>query len=95
GVTARAVYDALLATGCEDGVTTLRQKADASGPLVTDGGHYILDCQCREIPDPAKTDDALRRIPGVMETGLFVDLADIVIIGEVDHAKVLEIKRDT
>ncbi len=94
GVTAAQVYDALLASGCEDGVTTLRQTRDGDGPLVTDGGHYLLDCQCRTIPDPAATQAALAAIPGVMESGLFVDLADVIIIGEVDHARVLEIKRD-
>jgi ribose 5-phosphate isomerase A len=95
GVTAKQVYDALLASGCKDGVTTLRQMKDVSGPLVTDGGHYILDCRCREIPDPVATARALTAIPGVVESGLFIDLADVIIIGELDHAKVLEIKRDT
>lgn len=95
GLTAGQVYDALLASGCKDGVTTLRQNADDSGPLITDGGNYILDCRCREIPDPVATEKALAAIPGVMESGLFIDLADTIIIGEVDHAKVLEIKRDT
>ena len=95
GVTAQQVYDALLASGCEDGVTTLRQLKDGSGPLITDGGHYLLDCRCRTIPDPAATARALTAIPGVVESGLFIDLADVIIIGEVDHAKVLEIKRDT
>lgn len=94
GVTAQQVYDALLATGCEDGQTVLRQAKDGSGPLVTDGGHYILDCRCRAIPDPIATASALAHIPGVMETGLFIDLASVIIVGEVDHAKVLEIKRD-
>ena len=95
GVTATQVYQALLDTGCEDGVTTLRQTKDSSGPLITDGGHYILDCDCKVIPDTVKTAQALAAIPGVMESGLFIDLADVVIIGEVDHAKVLEIRRDT
>ena len=94
GLTASQVYDALLASRCKDGVTTLRQSKDGSGPLVTDGGHYILDCRAREIPDPAATARALAAIPGVMESGLFIDMADVIIIGEVDHAKVLEIKRD-
>lgn len=93
-LTARHVYEALLASGCKDGQTTLRQAKDASGPLVTDGGHYILDCRCREIPTPPATAQALTAIPGVVESGLFIDLADVVIVGEVDHAKVLEIKRD-
>lgn len=93
-VTASQIYDALLASGCEDGQTVLRQTKDETGPLMTDGGHYILDCRCRTIPDPVKTAQMLADIPGVMEHGLFIDLADTVIIGEVDHAKVLEIKRD-
>ncbi|GLQ19165.1 ribose-5-phosphate isomerase RpiA [Algimonas porphyrae] len=95
GVTAQQVYDALMATGCEDGQTVLRQMKDGSGPLVTDGGHYILDCRCRRIPDPVATARALAMIPGVMETGLFIDLASTIIVGEVDHAKVLEIRRET
>ncbi len=94
GLTASQVYDALLKTGCQDGTTTLRQARDGSGPLITDGGHYLLDCQAGAIPDPALTAQALAAIPGVMEHGLFIDLASAVVIGEVDHAKVLEIKRD-
>jgi ribose 5-phosphate isomerase A len=94
GITASQVYDALLQTGCKDGTTTLRQTRDSSGPLVTDGGHYILDCQADAIPDPALTAHALASIPGVMEHGLFIDLANVIVIGEIDHAKVLEIKRD-
>ena len=94
GLTAQHVYDALLATGCADGQTTLRQNKSGDGPLITDGGHYILDCRCRTIPDPVVTAQALTAIPGVVESGLFIDLADIVIVGEIDHAKVLEIKRD-
>lgn len=93
-VTATQIYEALLASGCEDGQTVLRQAKDGSGPLITDGGHYILDCRCRSIPDPIVTAKALAEIPGVMEHGLFIDLADAIIIGEVDHARVLEIKRD-
>jgi ribose 5-phosphate isomerase A len=94
GVTAQQVYAALKASGCEEGLTTLRQDPKTNLPLITDGGHYILDCQCNVIPDPVATERALASIPGVMESGLFIDLADAVIIGEVDHAKVLEIKRD-
>ena len=93
-LTAGQVYQALRDTGCDDGVTTLRQNREDAGPLVTDGGHFILDCEAGQIPDPAATASALNGIPGVMEHGLFIDLADVVVIGEVDHAKVLEIKRD-
>ncbi|MGB6231436.1 MAG: ribose-5-phosphate isomerase RpiA [Litorimonas sp.] len=94
GLTARQVYDALIATECTDGQTILRQDKNGSGPLVTDGGHYILDCKCREIPNPIETARALAAIPGVVESGLFIDLADVIVIGDIDHARVLEIKRD-
>jgi ribose 5-phosphate isomerase A len=93
-LTAEQIYDALKSTGCEEAQTILRQSKDGSGPLVTDGGNYILDSKCRKIPNPADTALALSQIPGVMEHGLFIDLADIIIIGEADHARVIEIARD-
>lgn len=93
-LTANQIYAALKATGCEDGVTTLRQNRDGDGPLVTDGGHWILDCRAKSIPDPAATARALAALPGVMEHGLFIDLADVIVIGEIDHARVMEIRRD-
>ena len=93
-LTANQIYAALKATGCEDGVTTLRQTRDGDGPLVTDGGHWILDCRAKSIPDPAATARALSALPGVMEHGLFIDLADVIVIGEIDHARVMEIRRD-
>lgn len=93
-LTANKIYEALKETGCHEAQTVLRQAKDGSGPLVTDGGHWILDCKCEVIPSPVDTAMALSRIPGVMEHGLFIDLADIVIVGEVDHAKVMELSRE-
>lgn len=93
-LTAEKIYNALLKSGCEAGQTVLRQKKDGSGPLVTDGGHYILDSRCRKIPSPADTAALLAAIPGVMEHGLFIDLADVIVIGESDHAKVMELARE-
>jgi len=74
-------------------IIALRQKKDGSGPLITDGGHYILDSRCKKIPKPAETAHKLAQIPGVMEHGIFIDLADVIIIGETDHAKVMELAR--
>lgn len=93
-LTAEQVFDALKATSCEEAQTVLRQMKDGSGPLITDGGNYILDSKCRKIPSPADTALALSQIPGVMEHGLFIDLADVVIVGEPDHARVIELSRD-
>jgi ribose 5-phosphate isomerase A len=93
-LTAEQVFEALKTTGCEEAQTVLRQMKNGSGPLVTDGGNYILDSRCRKIPNPADTALALSQIPGVMEHGLFIDLADVVIVGEADHARVIELSRD-
>ena len=93
-LTAEQIYAALKATGCTEAQTVLRQKKDGSGPLITDGGNYILDSKCKKIPNPADTALALSQIPGVMEHGLFIDLADVIVVGEADHARVIELQRD-
>lgn len=93
-LTAEKIYHALLKSGCEAGQTVLRQKTDGSGPLITDGGHYILDSKCRKIPNPAETAGALADIPGVMEHGLFINIASVIVVGEDDHAKVMELSRE-
>ncbi|MEM1950070.1 MAG: ribose-5-phosphate isomerase RpiA [Candidatus Caldarchaeum sp.] len=65
----------------EDGaVPVLRTSTGKNGPVVTDNGNYILDVAFGVVEDPAGLNSGLRRIPGVLETGLFVDLADKVII---------------
>lgn len=92
-LTADKIYEALKDTGCREAQTVLRQAKDGSGPLVTDGGHWILDSKCEHIASPFETAKALSSIPGVMEHGLFIDLADTIIIGEVDHAKVMELAK--
>jgi len=65
--------------------------AAAAGPFVSDNGGYILDCAFGSIPDPAGLEAALRRIVGVMETGLFVGLAETVFVAEGETVR--ELKR--
>ncbi len=57
-------------------------RVDAAGqPFVTDGGHHILDCHFEGgIPDPATLDEALHRRPGIVETGLFLGMAEAVVV---------------
>ncbi len=57
--------------------------------LLTDGGHYILDLKCGAILDPDTLAAVLDMVPGVVEHGLFIDLAETVIIGEDDGVRVL------
>ena len=50
------------------------------GPYVTDNGNYILDCGVAPLKNPAEMELALRAIPGVVGTGLFIGMADVVLI---------------
>ena len=60
----------------------LRKKNDQL--FITDHGHYILDCYFRQIVDPIELNTSLHLLPGVVETGLFINMADVVIIGYPD-----------
>jgi ribose 5-phosphate isomerase A len=75
----RNMIEALAAdTGCS-GEITLRLKADGQ-PFTTDSGHFILDCAFGRIGDPEALDEALKLVPGVVESGLFLGIADTAII---------------
>ena len=73
--------------GCE-GAITQRKGADGK-PFVTDNGNFILDCSFGEIEDPDALDDALRLIPGVVENGLFIGIADLGVIAGPKGVEVL------
>ncbi len=79
GATRRAVASALAASGCA-GEVVLRMAGGA--PLVTDGGHHILDARLGAIPDPEALSAALWAVPGVVEHGLFLGLATGAILAE-------------
>lgn len=88
-ITAKKVYDAL----CKAGVLKPMIKVRTGGgnkPVVTDGGNYILDCQCGIVPDAPKAAVMLANVPGVVEHGLFIDMCRTVIIGTDDGATVFE-----
>ncbi len=58
-------------------------------PFVTDNGNHIIDCAIA-IPDAAELDGRLSRIPGVVETGLFVGIAARVIAGTSSGPRILD-----
>ncbi len=82
-ITAKKVFDALRAAGVDRPDIQLRSSA-ADTPFVTDGGHYILDCATGLLADPDEAARQLRRVPGVMGHGLFLEMADAVVLGEFD-----------
>lgn len=51
---------------------------------MTDNGHYIVDVQIPDIADPAALESTLLHLPGVVDCGLFVQMASLVITGS-DH----------
>jgi ribose 5-phosphate isomerase A len=71
---------------------SVRLRVNSSGkPFITDEGHHILDCHFGQISDPDGLARELERMPGIVEHGLFIGMADVVLVGKGD--KVLEIAR--
>ncbi|KAA0970595.1 ribose-5-phosphate isomerase RpiA [Aureimonas fodinaquatilis] len=69
------------------GALTLRKNGDA--PFITDGGHLIIDASFGRIPDPEALSAAIHAIPGVVEHGLFLGLANMAILADPEGVKVL------
>lgn len=68
----------------------IRLRMAGPKPFLTDGGHYILDCAFQTIPEPELLAEALQIIPGVVEHGLFLGLADIAIVAGPQGVEVIE-----
>lgn len=63
----------------------LRMALRKAGPVVTDQGNLVLDVHFSAIPNPAELERTLNNIPGVLENGLFVGLADRVLVAELEN----------
>lgn len=74
------------------GQVELRMGVKKDGPVITDQGNMVLDVTMPAIANPAELERTINNIPGVLENGLFVDVADVVLVGEVkgDTASVRE-----
>ena len=67
------------------GSAELRMAQRKAGPVVTDQGNLVLDVSfAGGISDPAGLESTINNIPGVLENGLFVGLADQVLVGEIN-----------
>jgi ribose 5-phosphate isomerase A len=69
----------------------IREAVKKDGPVITDNGNFIVDCQFEEIADPAALEVAIAAIPGVIESGLFTRFTEntTVIIGDEKKCSVL------
>ncbi len=66
------------------GGTQVELRLKDGSPFITDNGHYILDCKMDKIKNAAALNTEMHLLPGVVETGLFINMAHRVIIGYAD-----------
>ncbi|MDI6916733.1 MAG: ribose-5-phosphate isomerase RpiA [Thermoplasmatales archaeon] len=71
--------------GCK---TELRKKDEEI--FITDNGNYILNCKFNKIDKPGEMEQKINNIPGVVENGLFIGLADVVVVASNKGVKVIE-----
>ena len=69
----------------------IRLRVERNGrPFMTDGSNYLFDCAFGRIDRPEALDRALKRIPGVVENGLFLGIASTAIVAGPGGVEVLE-----
>ncbi len=59
-------------------------------PLMSDNGNILAMCNVGPLPDPVRTNTEIRSIPGIVETGLFLGMADVVLIQDGEHLEIRE-----
>ena len=69
------------------GKPELRMGIKKAGPVVTDQGNLVIDVKYEHINNPEELEAKLNNIPGVLENGLFVNVADIILVGEIIDGK--------
>ncbi len=90
-LTQQRVAEALRKTGCAGDEVALRISGKANEPVITDGGNYILDAHAKAIANAEALAAELQAIAGVVEHGLFIGLAQTVILGKAKGAEVKEL----
>ena len=74
----------------DGGMPVLRESKGKLGPTITDNGNAILDSYFGEVADPLNLAVKLKMIPGVVETGFFIGLTDIVYVGKTGAVEKIE-----
>ena len=82
------VMNQLRVLGC---IPRLRDGIKKDGPVITDNGNFIVDCQFKEIANPDELEDSIIRIPGVVESGLFCNFTKktTVIVGNEKKCRII------
>ncbi|SET53961.1 ribose 5-phosphate isomerase A [Salinibacillus kushneri] len=80
-VTANKISD----FGCEPKI-----RKSKGEPFITDNGNYILDCNFEKIAEPKKLHEELKSLVGVVETGLFINMARKVMVGKDEKVDVID-----
>ena len=62
----------------------ITRRMGGDEPFVTDEGHYILDLHLKTIDEPPVLAEQLKKLVGVVETGFFIDIAKVIIVGKED-----------
>ncbi|MCW4017621.1 MAG: ribose-5-phosphate isomerase RpiA [Candidatus Bathyarchaeota archaeon] len=75
------------------GIPMLRETKGKLGPVISDNGNVIMDAAFGAINDPEELELQLKKIPGVVETGLFLGLSDVVYLGTGTTVQKLEKNR--
>ncbi len=73
-----------------NGICRLRPASKKLGPVISDNGNFIADCDFGEIVDPRELEIKLNDVPGVIENGIFSDVVDRVVLGFKEGVKILE-----
>lgn len=84
----------MLARDCGVSGELVLRKLPSGETFKTDSGNYIVDAHYAAIDDPEMLDEALKMVPGVVDNGLFLGIADIAVVAGPDGVKTLESSYD-
>ena len=69
------------------GKPELRMGVKKAGPVVTDQGNLVIDVKFDHIKNPGEMEKEINNLPGVLENGIFVGVADIIMVGKIVDGK--------
>jgi ribose 5-phosphate isomerase A len=80
----QATFGKLDEIGCKPSLRTI-----GGIPFITDEGNYIADCSVGEVADASTLGRQITNIVGVVETGLFIDLASMIVVGGINGIEII------